>query len=117
MDCCQTIVSASRTGTTLVLQVVEEPKNERRVQISDGQARRRFLQTALSKADQETECVSVSGDGIWTRAALVHQTFGKIRLQESREGGVGFHKWRRVCARSKRNVANLRSSGAAERCR
>src|SRR5258708_7350519 len=115
MDRRQTSISAPRSNTALFFQVIEEAKDKRRIQIHDRQVGRCFLQASLGKGDEETEGVSVRGDGVRAGTALAHESVGKIGLQQLGEGGVEFSHRRRLSARSHRSVASLNSSGAAER--
>jgi len=96
-DCCQARVAGANAVAALVLEVIEERTDQRRVEIADIQVARWRAAVLGGEAKKQPDRVAVGGDCVLTGVALVDQTVGEERL------------WRRLHRRSYPNTQTMRS--------
>src|SRR3546814_1195452 len=68
-------------------EVGEERADERRVELTQVETRRRRGDLVVREAEQEPERVAVGGNGVGAGGPLRDETVGEERLQERRDGG------------------------------
>ncbi len=96
---------------TVGLEVVEEGRDDRCLQVLQVQRIRCPARLRLHEAEQQPERVTVGGHGARTRLALTDQAVGEEGLQRR---GERAHGWASADA-SSRLAARASSSGEAER--
>ncbi len=111
-DCGQASVSCACGVAPLGLEVVEELADEARVEVFDPELRRGLSELFGREAQQQTEGIAVSGDGVGARPSLSKQAVGEEGLQKGREAGSGHDSSSWHCC-MRRSVASWRSSGTA----
>lgn len=94
------------------LEVVQERRDQRGVEIVDVEPGRRLPGVLLGEGQEQPERVAVRGDGAWAGLALGHEPVGEERLQGRGEAAhdVTACRWA-----SSRPVAWPSSSGVAVR--
>src|SRR5450755_3001970 len=91
--------------------MVEEDADERCVEVVDVQFRRLQASTRGRKYQQQPQGVAIGGERMRAGLALTNQTVGEERLQgRGEDGHASPPRWR-----SRRSLAKIISSGAAER--
>ena len=96
---------------TFGLEVVEERRDDRRVEVLQSKVVRRLAGQKLNKSQQQTECVTIRGHSARTGLALVEQTIREKRLQRWRERAHGCTS----SVISRRHAAKANNSGEADR--
>src|SRR6266571_8168477 len=108
------IATAGAVGAVL-FQMVEEGADEDRVQVRDGQLRRRFAQPLLSILDQQAKGIAIAGNGGGTRLPLPHQAIQEERLQQHGKWASSLHGCALRSDRSTRFNAARNNCGVAVR--
>src|SRR5262249_36835953 len=108
-----TVATAGR-DTSILLQVVEERPDQRRIDIFEGDAIWRFAQPLARELEQQAEGVAVRADRVRTCLPLLHKTFCEEALQQCGKTGRCFHRAPSQCF-SRRSTACPISSGKAVR--
>src|SRR5258708_24210665 len=111
VDGGQAGVAGGGAVTAHCFQVVQEPTDQRGVQVGDRQLAWRLAQLAAGEPQDELPGVAVGGDGVAAGLPLGDQPVGEECLQG---GGQGAHECPARCA-SRRWPAIAISSGAADR--
>ena len=110
-DRCQTRVAGADAVGALVLEVIEERADQRRVEIADVQLPGRLGAALGGEGKQQAHCVAVGGDRVLAGVALFGQAVGEERLHRWGQGAhERFSVWR-----TSRSAASCMSSGAADR--
>jgi len=111
VDRGETVVAGGRTVVAVMLQVLNERSDQRRVELADVQFAWRLARALGSEAQQQTERGPVGGDRVRAGRALGDQPLGEVGLQG---GGARAH---RVCPKwaCRRCAANCISSSEADR--
>jgi hypothetical protein len=103
-------VAAADTDTLMVLQVIKEGNDQRRIDFLEVQARRRLMQCSFGELQQLPKCVAIGTDRVGACLPLLHQALGKKALQQRRQAG-GLGHVRSSQRRSRRRIASFISSG------
>jgi hypothetical protein len=67
----------------VVLNVIQERADERRVEIVQRELRRRFFELLLGKTEKQPERIAVRDDGVGTGLALIHKAISEKGLKQS----------------------------------
>jgi hypothetical protein len=70
-------VAASGAVAAVLLQVIEEGSEERRIQIVEGQIGRRLSQSLLCVVQEQTKGIAVARNGVCAGLALSHEPIGE----------------------------------------
>src|SRR5713101_3420595 len=100
----------ARTGAVSppTLEVIEKLRQERRVEVFDGELRGRLVQVLICEAQQQTEGVAIGSDRMSAPAPLPNEAVHEETLQERLEAHNAISR-RRIS----RSVASWSNSGTA----
>ena len=115
MDRRQTDIPAARRVAAFAFQIIEEPQDEGRIQILNGQLGGTvFSDIAAHRQSAGEKCPdsSQSYRGLAARSCI--EPLRKVGLQQFGKSELGFH-FSPFSAHSQRRVARFNSSGTAER--
>jgi hypothetical protein len=74
-------VTGARTVLTLALEMIEELRDERSVEIAEREFSGGFVESLLGEAQQQAEGVTVAGNSVGTGLSLCGESFGEEGLQ------------------------------------
>jgi hypothetical protein len=80
----QTYIAAAGAVATILLQVIEERAEERRIQVPQGQIRRRLASMFVDVLQQYSKGIAVTRNSVRADVPLSHESIEEKRLQESR---------------------------------
>jgi len=66
----------------VILDVIQERTDERRIEIVQRELRGRFFEMLLRKSEKQPERIAVRGDGVGTDLALIHKAVSKKGLKQ-----------------------------------
>jgi len=105
------VVAGGGAVVAVAFEVVQERRDERRVELGDVQGGGRLAEAFGCEGQQEPEGELVGADGVRAGGALADQPVGEVGLQCGGERGHGRAPYR-VCSRP---AASSISSGDADR--
>jgi len=104
-------VARPRGVAALLLQVVEEFADERRIDVGDEQVGGRLAEARRGEGQEKPERVAIGGDRVLARLALATEPLGEERFQQWGKAGHGSTP----SARSRRSPADVSRSGEDDR--
>ena len=112
MHCRQPKVARARRYSADRLQVVQERRHQRRIDVLQIQCRRRLPQSLVRELQQHPECVAVRGNRVCAGLTLMHQALCEESLEKRCKAGPGRHGDTSQ-RRSRRDMACVINSGHA----
>ena len=85
-QCRQTGIATAPAVLPVLLQMIEETEDQSGVEIDQGEGRRCLADPGLGEAEQQSERVSVGGDGARADGSLMAEVFDEEPLKQGGEG-------------------------------